>query len=75
MIRSEAIDKSYKTLYLCIVLCLRKMAVASTSNNAQDTCMMGENDVVNSLVQKRSIMAQITMSQKKAKTKLFSKTK
>ena len=75
MTRSEAIEKSYITLYLCIVLCHRKMAASSTTNNGQDICMMGEIDVINNTMQKSPTMAQITISQKKAKAKLFSRAK
>ena len=37
--------------------------------------MIDENEVENSGSQKRSSMARVTMSQKKVKSKLFSKTK
>ena len=51
------------------------MAAASTTNNVEDSCMMGENDVTNSVVLKHPTMAQVTMSQKNAKEKLLFGTK
>ena len=53
----------------------KKMAAASTLNNDVDLCMMDENEI-NSASQKRpKSMAQITISQKKAKGKLIFESK
>ena len=51
------------------------MATESTTNIAKDTYMIDENEMDNTVSQKHSTMAQVTMSQKKAKGKLFSETK
>ena len=49
------------------------MAALSTSCG-KDICMVDENEVENSTSQKRSSMAQVIVSQKKFKSKLFPKT-
>ena len=51
------------------------MATARTTNNANDICMMDENEIDNTMSQKRPTVAQVTVSQKKVKGKLFSETK
>ena len=52
-----------------------KMATASTTNNDVDLCMMDENET-NSVAQKRlKSMAQVIISQKKAKGKLIFESK
>ena len=74
---SKNIAKLEKNAYFCHVLWYRKgiMGAASTTNVAKDSCMMDENEVDNGMLQKRQTMAQVTMSQKKAKGKLLFETK
>ena len=76
-LRSKILVKQIKNLYLLHALCQigLHIVVASTTNHEKDICMMNENDVENCVSQKRPTIAQVTMSQKKAKGKLFFEAK
>ena len=75
MVRSKTVAKLYKILNVSILLCTRKMVAARSSNNEQDTYMIGENDIIHNVAQKCPTIAQVTMSQKKVKAKLFPEAK
>ena len=69
--------KLCKVLHSSFVLWQRteKMAAASTTNNDMDLCMMDENKTNSASLKRPKSMAQVTISQKKAKGKLIFESK
>ena len=69
--------KPFENFHLfCVVYYkILQMIRVSTTNDAKDTFMMDENEIENSVSERHSIMIQIIMSQKKAKSKVITESK